>query len=56
MSKQQSVDFKDIYENWPYYVYNISSKSETNQFNELGQLQDFSSEQELESQGKMNAA
>ena len=55
MSKQQ-IDFKDLYENWPYYIYNISSKNDPNQFNELGQLQDFSSEQELQSNGKINAA
>lgn len=33
--QQQSVDFKDLYDNWPYYVYNISTKSDPNQYNEL---------------------
>lgn len=56
MQKQQTIDLKDLYENWPYYVYNISTKSDPNQFNELGQLQDFSSEQEITQQGKINAA
>lgn len=39
----------DLYENWPYYVYSISAKNDPNQYNELGQLQDFSTEQELTS-------
>merc|ERR1711908_57972 len=46
----------DIYENWPYYIYNITQKSDPNQFNELATLQDFSTEQEIVSQGKINAA
>ena len=46
----------DIYENWPYYIYNITGKSDPNQFNELATLQDFSTEQEIVSQGKINAA
>lgn len=50
------VDFADLWENWPYYVYNISAKNDPNQYNELGQLQDFSTEQELTQQGKINAA
>ena len=45
--KPMQIDFADIWENWPYYFYNISSKSDPNQYNELGQLQDFSTEQEL---------
>ena len=55
MSKQ-TIYFADLYENWPYYVYNISSRNDPNQFNELGQLQDFSIEQETNQQGKINAA
>ena len=55
MSKQ-TVDLGDLWENWPYYVYNISQKSDPNQFNELATLQDFSTEQEIVSQGKINAA
>ena len=43
MSKQ-SVDVSDLYENWPYYIYNITQKSDPNQFNELATLQDFSTE------------
>ncbi len=54
--QKKSIDIKDLYENWPYYVYNISMKSDPNQFNELGQLQDFSSEHEITQQGKINAA
>ena len=30
MQKQQTLDLKDLYENWPYYVYNISTKSDPN--------------------------
>ena len=55
MSKQ-SLDVSDLYENWPYYIYNITQKSDPNQFNELATLQDFSTEQEIVSQGKINAA
>jgi len=55
MSKS-NIDFKDVMENWPYYVYNISNKNDPNQFNELSQLQDFSAEQEITQQGKINAA
>lgn len=46
MSKQ-SVDLGDLYENWPYYIYNITQKSDPNQFNELATLQDFSTEMEI---------
>jgi hypothetical protein len=46
MSKQ-SVDLGDLYENWPYYIYNITGKSDPNQFNELATLQDFSTEMEI---------
>ena len=53
---KQTVDLADLYENWPYYVYNITPKSDPNQFNELATLQDFSTEQEIVSQGKINAA
>lgn len=53
---KQTIDFADLWENWPYYVYNISSRNDPNQFNELGQLQDFSMEQEMNQQGKINAA
>ena len=55
MSKQ-TVDLADLWENWPYYIYNTSQKSDPNQFNELATLQDFSTEQEIVSQGKINAA
>ena len=45
MSKAESqVDLKDLYENWPYYVYDISAKSDPEQHNELSHLQDFSTE------------
>jgi hypothetical protein len=45
MNKQnQPVDFADLFQNWPYYVYSISAKNDPNQYNELGQLQDFSTE------------
>jgi hypothetical protein len=44
---KQTVDLGDLYENWPYYVYNITPKSDPNQFNELATLQDFSTEQEI---------
>jgi hypothetical protein len=27
---QPQIDFKDLYENWPYYLYNISTKSDPN--------------------------
>lgn len=27
MSKDK-IDFKDLWENWPYYVYDISAKSD----------------------------
>jgi hypothetical protein len=37
-------------------VYNISAKSDPNHYNELAQLQDFSTEQELIQQGRINAA
>jgi hypothetical protein len=37
-------------------VYNISAKSDPNHYNELAQLQDFSTEQELAQQGRINAA
>jgi len=50
------VDLGDIYENWPYYVYNISSKYDKNQENELSKLQDFTHEHELTATGKINAA
>ena len=53
---KQGIDIGDLYENWPYYVYNISQKSDPNQYNELATLQDFSTEQEIHSQGKINAA
>lgn len=53
---RQTVDLGDLWDNWPYYVYNISQKSDPNQFNELATLQDFSTEQEIVSQGKINAA
>jgi hypothetical protein len=43
----KNIDLGDLWENWPYYVYNISSKSDPNQFNELATLQDFSTEQEV---------
>ena len=42
--RQQSIDFQDLWENWPYYVYNITPKNDPNQFNELAQLQEFSTE------------
>jgi hypothetical protein len=45
--KSESVDFGDLYDNWPYYVYDISAKSDPNYFNELAVLQDFSSEHEI---------
>ena len=32
------IDFADLYENWPYYVYNISAKNDPVQVNELGIL------------------
>jgi len=50
------IDFQDLWENWPYYVYDISSKIDTNQKNELTKLQDFSYEHELTASGKINAA
>jgi hypothetical protein len=37
MSKEK-IDFADLYENWPYYVYNIAAKNDPNQYNELGVL------------------
>lgn len=36
MSKNDRIDFKDLMENWPYYVYDISAKSDPQQHNELG--------------------
>jgi len=30
MSKGEKIDFADLYENWPYYVYNISAKNDPN--------------------------
>lgn len=57
MSNQNvKIDFADIWENWPYYVYNISSKYDKHRNNELAQLQDFSYEHELHQSGKINAA
>jgi len=40
MSNQQDkkLDFADLWENWPYYVYDISAKSDPNQHNELSNL------------------
>jgi len=35
MSKQEKIDLKDLWDNWPYYVYDISSKSDPQQHNEL---------------------
>jgi hypothetical protein len=35
---QQQIDIADLWENWPYYAYNISAKNDPNQYNELGQL------------------
>jgi hypothetical protein len=32
------IDFKDLWDNWPYYVYDISAKSDPSQHNELNQL------------------
>lgn len=40
----QSVNLEDLLKNWPYYVYDISAKTDPNQHNELGLLQDFSQE------------
>jgi hypothetical protein len=34
-NKQAQIDFADLWENWPYYIYNISSKNDPNQYNEL---------------------
>lgn len=56
MTQGNNIDFADLYENWPYYVYNISSKNDPNQYNELSMLQDFSHEHELRNSGKINAA
>ena len=55
-NKAPAIDFKDLAQNWPYYVYEISAKNDPNHFNELGILQDFSMEHDLNSQGKINAA
>ena len=52
----QKIDFADLYENWPYYVYNISAKSDPSEVNELGILQDFSAEHELHANGKINGS
>jgi hypothetical protein len=38
MNQQQSVNLADLVNNWPYYAYDISAKTDPNQYNELSVL------------------